>query len=98
MFAGYHIAQLEWLAQLVIGFVRLIVQDDMNVVAFAGGRILVRHIALEIAAKVQLHRYRGTVDDGIFRRRHDFQNWLCLVLLAALLHQIQYALRPGYDG
>ena len=53
MFAVHHIAQLERLVQLVIGFVRLIIENDVNVIAFAGRRIFVRHVAFKIAAEIE---------------------------------------------
>src|SRR5437773_11070437 len=51
VFACYHIAQLKRLAEFVIRFIGLIIQDDVNVIPLPGSRILVRHIAFEIAGE-----------------------------------------------
>ena len=85
------------LVQFVISFVRLIVENHMNVIPLLRRRILVRHVAFQIAAQLQLNVDRRAVDGCVLRGGNDFQRGLSFVLLATGFHHVDDLLWARYD-
>src|SRR5437867_12663283 len=90
------VSQLEGLIERVISLVRLIVQDHVNVIAFARRRIFVWHVTFQVSAQIQFDVDSRAINGRMIRGRDDTQDGIRLVLFATLLYQVFDCLWPRY--
>ena len=87
------ISQLELLAEVVIGLVRLVVEDHVDVVTRMRLRVHRRRVALEVAAELKLDLDRRARDRLLGLWRKDLQGRSGVVLVTAGRHQVLDLLR-----
>ena len=83
--------------QFVIGFVRFVVQNHMNMVAFLSGGILVWLVAFEISSKMKFDLHHRATYYRALGWRNDMQLRLRFILLPTNFLLVENGLGSRYD-